>query len=185
MEDKTSSLISMVAVIRHGGGSHFVRPDRVTRTGVIPSMVGYNPSVDVMNVTNAFTQIPMSPQMSGLGYPQLMGRYPSLMDTSVQNLGWFQRMWLRFQAWRSANHASALVSAAYNANAAVAALPAGSAVNGLRGLGGAPMFTPNVNGNAIANRVSMLSMMAGHHMPPEWGPVAMNTIANRWNGRRH
>lgn len=175
-----SSLIFMVAVIRHGGGSHFVRPDRVTRTGVIPSMVGYNPSVDVMNVTNAFTMPPMmSPQMSGLrGYPQLM-------DTTVQNLGWFQRMWLRFQAWRSANHASALVSAAQNASAAVAALPAGSAVNGLRGLGGPPMYVPTVNGGAIANRTSMLAMMAGHHMPAEWGPVAMNTIANRWNGRRH
>lgn len=168
----------MVAVIRHGGGLHVVRPDRVTRTGVIPSMVGYNPSVDVMNVTNAFTQIPMSPQMSGLGYPHLM-------DASVQNLGWFQRMWLRFQAWRSANHASALVSAAQNASAAVAALPPGSAVNGLRGLGGPPMFVPTVNGNAIANRQSMLAMMAGHHMPPEWGPVAMNTIVSRWNGRRH
>lgn len=178
MIDETTSLVFMVAVIRHGGGSHFVRPDRVTRTGVIPSMVGYNPSVDVMSVTNAFTMPPMSPQMSGLGYPHLM-------DSSIQNLGWFQRMWLRFQAWRSANHASALVSAAQGSSAAVAALPAGSAMQGLRGLGGAPLFTPNVNGNAIANRVSMLSMMAGHHMPPEWAPVAMNTIANRWNGRRH
>jgi hypothetical protein len=184
----------MVAVIRHGGGSHFVRPDRVTRTGVIPSMVGYNPSVDVMSVTNAFTQVPMSPQMQGLGYtpqlmgrtPQLMGRgYPQLMDTSVQNLGWFQQLWLRFQAWRTANHASALINAAQSSAAAVAALPAGSAVNGLRGLGGGPMYVPNVNGNDIAKRQTMLAMMAGHHMPPEWAPTAMNTIAGRWNGARH
>ncbi len=41
-------------VERHGGASHFMRPDRVYRTGVLAPMVGYRPGPDVVSVTQAF-----------------------------------------------------------------------------------------------------------------------------------
>lgn len=39
---------------RHGGGSHYMRPDRVYRTSVLAPMVGYQPDADVMAVTQSF-----------------------------------------------------------------------------------------------------------------------------------
>ncbi len=83
----------MQVVERHGGGSHFVRPDRVVRTGVIPSIVGYSPGADVDAVAAAFTQYPMDLQtpsgMNGLG------AWPP---------GWYTKLRMKFAAWR-ARHA--------------------------------------------------------------------------------
>jgi hypothetical protein len=44
------------AYIRHGGGAHFMRPDRVYRTGVLAPMMGYQPQYDVNAVALEFTQ---------------------------------------------------------------------------------------------------------------------------------
>jgi hypothetical protein len=62
-------------IARHGGSSHYVRPDAVYKTGVLQSIVGYSPQQDVMDVAAAFTQgpyafqqgSPMSSGVSGLG----------------------------------------------------------------------------------------------------------------------
>jgi hypothetical protein len=45
---------------RHGGANHFVRPDRIVRTGVISPIVGYQPQRDVIAVTNEFASGPAS-----------------------------------------------------------------------------------------------------------------------------
>lgn len=56
------------AVPRHGGASHYMRPDRVYRTSVLSPMVDYNPGSDVEAVADAFTTGPQSGMMlSGLG----------------------------------------------------------------------------------------------------------------------
>ncbi len=61
----------MTTVIRHGGESHFVRPDRVYRTGVLTPIVGFQPQADVMSVAQAFTQGP--PSGMQLGYTLSFG----------------------------------------------------------------------------------------------------------------
>lgn len=45
-------------ITRHGGDSHYVRPDGVYRTSVLQSIFGYQPGVDVQSVAQAFTQGP-------------------------------------------------------------------------------------------------------------------------------
>lgn len=58
----------MTTILRHGGEAHVVRPDRVYRTGVLTSIVGYQPQADVQAVAAAFTLGPPSGmQLSGLG----------------------------------------------------------------------------------------------------------------------
>lgn len=58
----------MAIIMRHGGESHVVRPDRVYRTGVLTSMVGYQPQADVQAVAQYMTQgPPLGTMLSGLG----------------------------------------------------------------------------------------------------------------------
>jgi len=78
----------MALVIRHGGESHNVRPDRVYRTGVLQSISGYQPSVDVQSVAMAFTQGPAG--LAGFG----------------AGANWFERLKLRFMTARAARQAN-------------------------------------------------------------------------------
>jgi hypothetical protein len=86
----------MQTITRHGGGSHYVRPDRVYRTGVLTSTMNYDPNQDVEDVAAAFTQypidmsVPPSVGMSGLG-----------AAFGANNMGLLQKWWLRFKAWRA------------------------------------------------------------------------------------
>lgn len=81
-------------ITRHGGGSHYVRPDRVYRTGVISSTMGYDPGADVQDVAASFTQYPMDLGLSGFG------AIPGI----------FTRMKLRFQAWRASMKAKSMMA---------------------------------------------------------------------------
>jgi hypothetical protein len=88
----------MQTITRHGGGSHFVRPDRVYRTGVLTSTMGYEPHQDVEAVAAAFTQYPMDLQapapsgaMSGLGRAVL----------GTTNLGLIKRLQLRWAGYKA------------------------------------------------------------------------------------
>lgn len=57
----------MTTMIRHGGGSHFMRPDGVFRTSVLQPMAGYSPGADVQSVAMAFTA-PFGPNgLNGFG----------------------------------------------------------------------------------------------------------------------
>ena len=62
---------------------HVVRPDRVHRTGVLQSIVGYQPGVDARAVLNAFSMGPPSGQtLAGFG----------------DGLNWFQRLTIRVKS---------------------------------------------------------------------------------------
>lgn len=50
---------------RHGENAHYVRPDRVARTGVVVATSGFQPNQDVQAVAQAFTDRPLS--LSGVG----------------------------------------------------------------------------------------------------------------------
>ena len=54
------SLLGGLGQTRHGGGSHFLRPDRVYRTGVLAPMTGFRPGPDVQAIAADFTQGPQS-----------------------------------------------------------------------------------------------------------------------------
>lgn len=78
----------MQTVTRHGGGSHFVRPDRVYRTGVLTSTMGYDPGADVQDVAASFTRYPMDLSLLPTGLSGLSG-------------GLFAKMKLKLAAWRA------------------------------------------------------------------------------------
>jgi hypothetical protein len=78
----------MQVIERHGGGSHFVRPDRVYRTGVLTSTMGYDPGADVQSVAASFTQYPMDLALpSGL--------------SGLRGLGMLRGLGARFAAWKA------------------------------------------------------------------------------------
>jgi hypothetical protein len=85
----------MQTVDRHGGGSHFVRPDRVYRTGVLTSTMGYDPGADVQSVASSFTQYPMDLRVpSGLSG---LGSYLG----AAGNVGLIEKLRTKFAQWRA------------------------------------------------------------------------------------
>jgi len=85
----------MQTITRHGGGSHFVRPDRVYRTGVLTSTMGYDPTSDVQDIASAFTQYPIDMQV-----PASTG-VSGLRGFGANNMGLLQKLKLRYQAWKA------------------------------------------------------------------------------------
>lgn len=84
-------------ITRHGGGSHFVRPDRVTRTGVLTSIYGYQPDADVQGVAQSFAYGPPS------GTIYASGATTSLSGAGFGGPGLFARIGLRIKAaWNEA-----------------------------------------------------------------------------------
>lgn len=168
-------------IARHGGSSHFVRPDRVIRTGVIESIVGYSPQQDVMNVAQEFTQGPYLFQQgsanvttAGMSGPRLQLLGPGVQflgPGTVENLGVIQKLWLKFQIWRANKKAMAFQTA------------------GMSGLGGFTPYGPQAwaGGRVVpeaAARVNMLIAMQQKDQPQE---IAMNNseaILARWNFMR-
>lgn len=74
---------------RHGEAAHYVRPDRVYRTGVIVSTSGYQPNQDVQLVTASFTE--GSPNLGLRG--GLFGAFGA-----AGNIGFFKKLGLRLKA---------------------------------------------------------------------------------------
>jgi hypothetical protein len=170
----------MALYFRHTDANHAVRPDRVTRTGVIPPLVGYSPQQDMLSVANDFTRGPyMFTQdstdpasargIAGLGIPQLMG-VPTLMGVPML-MGWssnpFKQMWLRFKANQSTKKFMKAIGLGL----------AGPIPNGPASAM-APQVVP-----MMAGRVGLLSMIAAKNFPTDWSDNAMETIQRRWNGR--
>lgn len=69
---------------------HFVRPDRVIRTGVLTPIVGYQPQADVIAVTQEFATGPAS----GMQLQGLAGMFAGLGAMP----GPIARFWLRLKA---------------------------------------------------------------------------------------
>ena len=147
-----------------------MRPDGVTRTGVVQPVQGYNPTQDVMNVAAEFTNVygpQMTTPLAGLGYGQLLG----------PNLGLFARARLKVAAWAARKRANKFIAA-----------------GGMHGLGGAQLLGITPNGSKVqmgpqinpmpSRRAEMLSRIAQANFPDGWGSNAMDMIADRWNGKR-
>ena len=143
--------------------THFLRPDRVYRTGVISPVAGFNPAVDVMGVAARFTH-----PYAGLGDVQLMG-----------NLPLWERLKLKIAAWRARRnfHPAAAVMAA-----TATPPPAGpiAAEAGFTPNGAASQVSPHFNSQAT--RIAIIQAMAQANMPSQWSPNAQEMIRSRWNG---
>lgn len=81
----------MQTVERHGGASHYVRPDRVVRTGVLTPTMGYDPGADVQAVAAEFTQYPMDLQVP-TGLSGFLG--------AASNVGLIARLRAKYHDWR-------------------------------------------------------------------------------------
>lgn len=92
----------MALVIRHGGESHTMRPDRVYRTSVLAPMMNYSPQADVQAVAQAFTQgPPLATMLQGLR---------GLRDGDLS-------AWDKFKLWLKGISPAGLVAAVNNAAA--------------------------------------------------------------------
>lgn len=188
-------------IARHGGSSHYVRPDRVYRTGVLtPIPTGYQPQADVMAVAQEFTQGPYAfqqgnagtmvasgvsgvagPRVTLLGGPpiQFLGPKVTLLGGlhAVSNLGWLQRTYLRIKAWMAARKAGGVIAAAGVNGLGIATT---RALNGLIPYGPAAWAGQQVMPMA-SDKVAMLIAMQQKNQPSE---IAMNNsaaIMQRWN----
>lgn len=120
---------------RHGGSLHYVRPDRIVRTGVLQPIVGYQPQNDVMMVTSEFTSGPSSGmQLAGFGAP--IGQGPIAT--------WFKMLGARIKQTLNASRANQmmLTNASHASAQAVAHASEQSAVMAVTGM------NPNVQVNA-------------------------------------
>lgn len=79
-------------ITRHGGGSHYVRPDRVMRTGVLTSIFGYQPDADVQAVAQQFAYGPPS------GTIYASGGTTSVSLSGLHGPGPLARLGLRIKA---------------------------------------------------------------------------------------
>ena len=143
--------------------THFLRPDRVYRTGVISPVAGFNPAVDVMGVAARFTN-----PYAGLGDVQLMG-----------NLSLLDKIKLKIAAWRARKNfhpAAVMAATATPPPAGPIAQEAGFTPNG-----SASQVAPNFNSQAT--RIAIIQAMAQANMPSQWSPNAQAMIQSRWNGR--
>jgi hypothetical protein len=185
-------------IARHGGSSHYVRPDAVYKTGVLQSIVGYEPHQDVMGVAQGFTQGPYAfqqgnvdfatptqsiapsavitsmvaqPGVSGFGNVQLLGRPPITFlgaFGATSNIGFFQKLRLRFNAWRATKQARAFMAA------------------GMHGLGGLTPYGPQAwaGGRVVpgaAQRMGLLVAMQQANQPQEFAQLNSDALMQRWN----
>jgi hypothetical protein len=167
----------MTIYVRHGDTEHFMRPDRVYRTGVISPVAGFNPAEDVMSVAQGFTRGPYAFRQLG----------------ETPNIGLLNKIKIKIAAWRARKNARRFQALP----AAQAALPVASVVVQQAALpvagvvvqqtdltpGSASQMAHEINAMP-SQRAAMLALIAANQMPAAWGDNVMEVIANRWNSGR-
>jgi hypothetical protein len=181
----------MQTITRHGGGSHYVRPDRIYRTGVIQSAMGYDPGQDVQDVAASFVAYPMDLQAPANGDGGMSGLRG--FGFGASNLSLLQRMKLRYDAWKARR---ALKLQAQQ----VAGFHFTQGMSGLRGLGHYGMYGlgdgdarqtgvayPQV-GMSLAppevNRRDMAQILMSGNMAPGLAVAQAGKSWNRWVNMR-
>lgn len=144
----------MAQMIRHGGASHYMRPDRVYRTSVLSPIAGYSPGADVQAVAMGFTR-PFGP--NGLaGFGGSGGRLSS----------WWANLKARIAMWKAGMKMPMPTTAQAQLPAPIQPGPAASV-----GMQIAPQ---------IASQVSMLRALAPTHGGGPYGAV-LTVPERRWN----
>jgi hypothetical protein len=153
---------------RHGEAAHYVRPDRVYRTGVIVSTSGYQPNQDVQMVTAAFTE--GSPN---LGLRGLFG--------AENNVGFFKKLMLRVKAMY-APRARAAAPIAFMPPAMAAAQDAAIANRFKYGMAYAQIgaqLTPRA-----MSKLDMLAQLSRGSVPTAVANAQVATSMERWHNMR-
>lgn len=169
---------------RHGEASHYVRPDRVYRTGVVVPAQGYYPQADAMRVAEAFTAGPYWFHQGAMSQPMpstapYVAANPGVSGYGLRGYGLrapgpFKRAWLRIKAASAARKANQLINVA----------------QGMRGLGFAgpdPGGAIMVGSQAVpanSGRVQVLMQMALSQMPPMVGHATGAAVMNQWENLR-
>lgn len=157
----------MTMIMRHGGGSHYIRPDRVYRTGVVSPSYGYQPEADVMSVAEAFTVGPYQFQQyanSGMAGYGLRAAGP----------GFFKGLVLKIKAKIAAKNAAKMMAVTRGMNGLGHVNPFQQAMM----LG--PMVVP-----AMSGRVEALMQMATARMPDQMATPVGAAVMNNWNSLRY
>lgn len=141
----------MSTLIRHGGNAHYLRADRVYRTGVLSPMVGFQPQADVQAIAQEFTQgPPLGTMLGGLG----------------DNV--FTRLGLRIKAWFAQKRANAMIA---QANAAAAS----QAANG-NPVPSIPVAPASANAAQVAPQIATQMQML-HQFGPQGHGIQRHAIA--------
>lgn len=178
----------MQIIERHGGGSHFVRPDRVHRTGVLTSTMGYDPGFDVQQVASSFSQYPMDLALPSQGMAGLYGL--------GANVGLIEKIRLRFAAWRAKRRAKTFMQgppAMSPAAAAITAAMNNAAHNPAIGQGGMiqphwgaayPQIGEEIAPQMIAKEQMVAHLLRGGGLPNAYAKAQSATswhkFTNRW-----
>lgn len=160
----------MAMFMRHGDAGHFVRPDRVYRTGVVPPMTGYYPQADAQAVAEQFTAGPYWFHQGAMNAAPAAGVSGYFGGSSP---GPIQRFFLRAKARRSAKQAAKMIAVARGVNGLRGPTPYGPAIM----LG--PMVVP-----AASARMQVLVQGATAHMPDAIGTAAGASVMNAWDNLR-
>lgn len=193
----------MQVIEKHGGSSHFVRPDRVYRTGVLSPWFNFAPGQDVQAVASEFTQRSMN--LSGPSGLTLLGSGLTLLGAAGR-VGFMERMRLRFGAWKARRDAANVVAKAMTPGpqqaqaqrqiAAAQQQAQGQADDRPFGNRGQSFHAqPDMHGMAYAQvgmqvaphmmgQVSMLARLTSGEMPRHVAQAQVATTMERWHNLR-
>jgi hypothetical protein len=157
----------MQIITRHGGTSHYVRPDRVYRTSVLQPAIGYDPNADVQSVAASFTQYPMDLQTNGLG--------------GLRGVGVIDRIRLQFAAWRAKKQAKKQVLQALPMER-MHAIGAGGMIQPGWGAG-YPQVGEEIAPQMIAKEQMVAHLLKGGGLPNAYARSQAETSWHQWTNR--
>ncbi|MGH7176617.1 MAG: hypothetical protein ACREJC_04490 [Tepidisphaeraceae bacterium] len=157
----------MQTIERHGGSSHFVRPDGVYRTSVLQPSIGYDPGADVQAVAASFTQYPANLQTPN-GLSGLFGADLRLAD----------KIRMRIAVWRAKRRAKRTLQG-------LGMMPAGRG-GAIQPAWGAAY--PQVGEQIAPHMIAKEQMVAylvqsGNQLPPAYADAQAATSWHRWSDR--
>jgi hypothetical protein len=201
----------MQVIEKHGGGSHFMRPDRVYRTGVLSPSMNYAPGQDVQAVAAEFTERSMDlsgsrrmnisccdncscgggdPCCSDMRSKSSRYAFAGLFGPTAK-VGFMERLRLRFDAWRtrmgakSAQKAQAVQAAAWaRQDAAPFEERASAFFANPRSRGMAYAQVGSQVAPAMMGQVRMLAQLTSGSMPAHVADAQVATSMERWNNLR-
>lgn len=152
-------------ITRHGGESHYVRPDGVYRTSVLQSIYGYQPGADVQSVAQIFTQgPPMATMITDDGGTTVADGGTAPM-AGLFGVGPIRGLGLK-------------IKAAWNARKARKFM--------FQGLGDAPMGPATYEAKEVAPQIAtQMQLLASFNPSPAPGPAAHAAASRGFYQRRY
>lgn len=191
----------MQVIEKHGGASHYVRPDRVYRTGVLSPTMNFAPGQDVQAVAAEFTERSMDLSGARRATGECNWNVPCAVNPCCESrqsryafaglfgptakVGFMERMRLRFDAWRERMYPKAAKVMQAQARAAqpfedrASAFFANPRSRGMAYAQVGSQVAPQMMG-----QVSMLAKLTAGSMPAHVADAQVATSMERWNNLR-